>query len=115
MGFERNEEGLFVRDGQNESDREDEEDDDDEEQEEMNVDEEESDTEPEVETHRREIRQKKRQEKTEEGSSSVDMAQICLVSIEQKKHVWSLKATLRRSKRSWDMLRYFVKLPDFYL
>ncbi|KAI5676609.1 hypothetical protein M9H77_07559 [Catharanthus roseus] len=45
-GFERNEEGLFVRCRQNESDKDDD-DDDDEEQEEMNVDEEESDTEPE--------------------------------------------------------------------
>ncbi|KAI5657150.1 hypothetical protein M9H77_25943 [Catharanthus roseus] len=59
MGFAKNEKGLFVRSGQNESDEDDEEGDDDEEQEEMNVDEEESDTEPEVETHRREIRQKK--------------------------------------------------------
>ncbi|KAI5676406.1 hypothetical protein M9H77_07356 [Catharanthus roseus] len=42
----------------------------------MNVDEEESDTEPEVETHRREIRQKKRQEKMKKGSSSMDMAQL---------------------------------------
>ncbi|KAI5654529.1 hypothetical protein M9H77_31716 [Catharanthus roseus] len=74
MGFERNEEGLLVRGGQNESDEHDKEDD--EEQEEMNVDEEESDPEPEVETHRKEIRKKKRQEKTEEGSSSVDMAQL---------------------------------------
>ncbi|KAI5653297.1 hypothetical protein M9H77_30484 [Catharanthus roseus] len=60
MGFEENEEGLFVRGGENEND----EDDDDGEQEEINVDEEESDTEPE------------RQEKMEEGSSSVDMAQL---------------------------------------
>ncbi|KAI5653179.1 hypothetical protein M9H77_30366 [Catharanthus roseus] len=62
--------------GQNESDKDDEEEDDDGEQKEMNADKEESDTEPEVKTHRREIRQKKRQEKTKEGSSSVDMAQL---------------------------------------
>ncbi|KAI5667679.1 hypothetical protein M9H77_17532 [Catharanthus roseus] len=77
MGFAKKEEGLFVRGGQNESGEDDEEDDDDDEkQEEINMDEEESDIEPEVETHRREIRQKKRQEKMEEGSSSVDMAQL---------------------------------------
>ncbi|KAI5672465.1 hypothetical protein M9H77_12829 [Catharanthus roseus] len=77
MGFERNEEGQLVRGGQDENDEDDEEDDDDdEEQEEINVDEEESDTEPEEETNRREIRQKKRQERIEEGQSSVDMAQF---------------------------------------
>ncbi|KAI5663812.1 hypothetical protein M9H77_23135 [Catharanthus roseus] len=74
--FAKNEEGLLVRVGQNESDEDDEEDDDDEQQEEINVDEEESDTEPKVKTHRMEIRQKKRQEKVEEGLSSVDMAQL---------------------------------------
>ncbi|KAI5677907.1 hypothetical protein M9H77_08857 [Catharanthus roseus] len=75
-GFERNKERLIVRGGQNESDGDDDEDDDDKEQEEMNMDEEESHTKPEVEAQRKEIRQKKRQEKMEEGSSSVDMAQL---------------------------------------
>ncbi|KAI5681713.1 hypothetical protein M9H77_02941 [Catharanthus roseus] len=43
---------------------------------EINVDEEDSKTKPKEETHRREIRQKKRQERAEEGSSSRGMSQI---------------------------------------
>ncbi|KAI5674023.1 hypothetical protein M9H77_14387 [Catharanthus roseus] len=54
MGFERNEEGMLVRGGQDENDEENEE------QEAMNVEEEESVEEMEEKTHRREIRQKKR-------------------------------------------------------
>ncbi|KAI5666636.1 hypothetical protein M9H77_16489 [Catharanthus roseus] len=74
MGFERNEEGLFVRGVQDDNDEDD--DKDNEEREGMNIDEEESDTEPEEETHRKEIRQKKREERTEEGSSSGSITQL---------------------------------------
>ncbi|KAI5673796.1 hypothetical protein M9H77_14160 [Catharanthus roseus] len=61
MGFEKNEEGAFIRDGQ-EGDGDDEEDDD-EDQEGMNVEEEESEEETEAEIHRRE--QDKRRDKKE--------------------------------------------------
>ncbi|KAI5671854.1 hypothetical protein M9H77_12218 [Catharanthus roseus] len=68
MGFERNDEGLFIRGGQQRS-NDDEEDNGDEEEgnEPESMDDEEEDI-------RREIRSKKRQERTEEGQSSVDMA-----------------------------------------
>ncbi|KAI5658229.1 hypothetical protein M9H77_27022 [Catharanthus roseus] len=63
MGFEKNEEGAFIQD-------------DDEDQEVMNVEEEENEEETEAEIHRRETRQKKRQEIIEEGSSSGSMSQL---------------------------------------
>ncbi|KAI5657486.1 hypothetical protein M9H77_26279 [Catharanthus roseus] len=59
MGFEKNEEGMLVRGGQDESDESDEDDEDNEGQEAMNVDEEESEEELEEETYRSEMRQKK--------------------------------------------------------
>ncbi|KAI5666299.1 hypothetical protein M9H77_16152 [Catharanthus roseus] len=74
IGFEKNEEGAFIRGGQEGDD--DDEKDDDEDQEGMNVEEEESEEETEVEIHRRETRQKKRQERIEEGSSSGSMSQL---------------------------------------
>ncbi|KAI5683507.1 hypothetical protein M9H77_04735 [Catharanthus roseus] len=74
MGFEKNEEGAFIRGGQEGDD--DDEEDDDEDQEGMNVEEEESEGETEAEIHRRETRQKKRQERIEEGSSSGSMSQL---------------------------------------
>ncbi|KAI5665956.1 hypothetical protein M9H77_15809 [Catharanthus roseus] len=67
MGFEKNEDGTFIRGGQDDDD--DDKEDDDEDQEDMNVEEEESDEEMEVEIQRRETRQKKRQERMEEVSS----------------------------------------------
>ncbi|KAI5676555.1 hypothetical protein M9H77_07505 [Catharanthus roseus] len=76
IGFERNEEDLFVRGGQDDNDEDDDDDEENEEQEGMNVDEEESDTESEEETHRKEQRQKKRQKRMEEGSSSESMTQL---------------------------------------
>ncbi|KAI5677344.1 hypothetical protein M9H77_08294 [Catharanthus roseus] len=68
IGFEKNNEGQLKRGGQEEIDEEDD-DNDDEEQEEMNIGEEESESETEEERFRGETRQKKRQEKMEEGSS----------------------------------------------
>ncbi|KAI5663860.1 hypothetical protein M9H77_23183 [Catharanthus roseus] len=74
MGFEKNEEGPFIRGGQEGDD--DDAEDDDEDQEGMNVEEEESEEETEAEIHRRETRQKKRQERIEEGSSSGSTSQL---------------------------------------
>ncbi|KAI5652676.1 hypothetical protein M9H77_29863 [Catharanthus roseus] len=74
IGFERNNEGGFIRGGQDQGDSEEE--DDDEEQEEMHVSEEESDSETEVERIRRETRRKKRQERPEEGLSSGSISQV---------------------------------------
>ncbi|KAI5652720.1 hypothetical protein M9H77_29907 [Catharanthus roseus] len=74
MGFERNDEGGFIRGGQDQGDSEEE--DDDEEQEEMHVSEEESDFEMEVERIGRETRRKKRQERPKEGSSSGSISQV---------------------------------------
>ncbi|KAI5681370.1 hypothetical protein M9H77_02597 [Catharanthus roseus] len=76
MGFEKNEEGMFIRGGQDESDEDNEDVEGNEGQEAMNVDKEYSKTESEEETHRREIRQKKRQEQAKEGSSSDSMTQV---------------------------------------
>ncbi|KAI5649443.1 hypothetical protein M9H77_35448 [Catharanthus roseus] len=138
MGFEKNDEGQFIRGEQHESDADDEEkdDDDDEEQEEINVNEEESDSEPEEETHRKEIRRKKSQERTEEGSSLGSMTQlkVMIASLQASMNSWfdnldgkisdiqerhneeekikPLK-TLKTSVLVRDMLRYFVKLPNF--
>ncbi|KAI5657854.1 hypothetical protein M9H77_26647 [Catharanthus roseus] len=74
MGFEKNEEGTFIRGGQDGDD--DNEEDDDEDQEGMNVEEGESEEEMEAKIQRRETRQKKRQERTEEGSSSKSMSHL---------------------------------------
>ncbi|KAI5662912.1 hypothetical protein M9H77_22235 [Catharanthus roseus] len=74
MGFEKNEDGTFIRGGQDGDDENEE--DDDEDQEGMNVEEEESDKETEAKIQRRETRQKKRQERTEEGSSSGSMSHL---------------------------------------
>ncbi|KAI5663728.1 hypothetical protein M9H77_23051 [Catharanthus roseus] len=78
MGFERNDDGLLIRSGQQGSD-----DDDDDDDEEDNGDEEEGnklETMDEEDTNeediQREMRSKKRQERTEEGQSSVDMTLI---------------------------------------
>ncbi|KAI5663654.1 hypothetical protein M9H77_22977 [Catharanthus roseus] len=127
MGFEKNDEGQFIRCGQNESD---EEDDDDEEQKEINVDEEESDSKPEEGTHRREIRLKKRQERTEEGSSSGSMTQLLemIASLQASMNSRRKDQVIPRSRHNEeekikplktlktyvlvrDMLRYFLKLP----
>ncbi|KAI5658673.1 hypothetical protein M9H77_27466 [Catharanthus roseus] len=71
MGFERNDEGLFIRGGQQGSDDDDKEYNGDEEEgnEPRSMDDEEEDI-------QREMRSKKRQERTDEGQSSVDTAQI---------------------------------------
>ncbi|KAI5681235.1 hypothetical protein M9H77_02462 [Catharanthus roseus] len=73
MGFERNDEGLFIRGGEQGSD--------DDMMKSINNGDEEEGNEPESmddeeEDIRRAIRSKKRQERTEEGQSSVDTAQI---------------------------------------
>ncbi|KAI5667225.1 hypothetical protein M9H77_17078 [Catharanthus roseus] len=70
MSFSKNEEGMLVRGGKddNESDEDDE---GNEGQEAMNVDEEDSEKESEEEIHRREMRQKKLQERFEEGLKPV--------------------------------------------
>ncbi|KAI5649327.1 hypothetical protein M9H77_35332 [Catharanthus roseus] len=74
MGFERNDEGLLIRGGQQRSDDDEEEDNGNEEEgnEPENMDEEETNE----EDNRREMRSKKGQERTEEGQSSVDTTQI---------------------------------------
>ncbi|KAI5653889.1 hypothetical protein M9H77_31076 [Catharanthus roseus] len=74
MGFERNDEGLLIRDGQQGSDDDDEEDNGDEEEGNTpeNMDEEETNE----EDIRREMRSKKRQERTEKGQSSINTAQM---------------------------------------
>ncbi|KAI5672238.1 hypothetical protein M9H77_12602 [Catharanthus roseus] len=71
MGFERTDEGLFIRGGQQGSDDDDEEDNGDEEEgnEPESIDDEEEDI-------QREMRSKKSQERTEEGQSSVDTVLI---------------------------------------
>ncbi|KAI5653293.1 hypothetical protein M9H77_30480 [Catharanthus roseus] len=73
MGFEKNDEGLLTRGGQQGSD-DDEEDNGDEEEgnEPESIDKEDTNE----EDIQREIRSKKRQERTEEGQSSVDTVQI---------------------------------------
>ncbi|KAI5667118.1 hypothetical protein M9H77_16971 [Catharanthus roseus] len=74
IGFEKDEDGTFIRGGQDDDDNDEE--DDDEDQEDMDIEEEDSDEETEVEIQRRETRQKKRQERTEEGSSSGSMSHL---------------------------------------
>ncbi|KAI5669448.1 hypothetical protein M9H77_19301 [Catharanthus roseus] len=74
MGFEKDEDGTFIRGGQGDDDNDEE--DDDENEEDMDMEEEDSDEETEVEIQRRETRQKKRQERTEEGSSSGSMSHL---------------------------------------
>ncbi|KAI5663238.1 hypothetical protein M9H77_22561 [Catharanthus roseus] len=74
MGFERNYKGLLIRGGQQGSDDDDEEDYGDEEEGNKPESMDEEDTNE--EDIRREMRSKKRQERTEEGQSSVDTAQI---------------------------------------
>ncbi|KAI5659338.1 hypothetical protein M9H77_28131 [Catharanthus roseus] len=74
MGFEKDDDGTFIRGGQDVDDSDEEDDDDD--QEDMDIEEEDSDEETEVEIQRRETRQKKRQERTEEGSSSGSMSHL---------------------------------------
>ncbi|KAI5664473.1 hypothetical protein M9H77_23796 [Catharanthus roseus] len=74
MGFERNDERLLIRGRQQGSDDDDEEDNGDEEEGNEHESMDEEDTNEEV--VRREIRSKKRQERTEEGQSSVDRTQI---------------------------------------
>ncbi|KAI5672101.1 hypothetical protein M9H77_12465 [Catharanthus roseus] len=74
MRFEKDEDGTFIRGGQDVDDSDEEDDDDD--QEDMDIEEEDSDEETEVEIQRRETRQKKRQERTEEGSSSGNMSHL---------------------------------------
>ncbi|KAI5653418.1 hypothetical protein M9H77_30605 [Catharanthus roseus] len=73
MGFEKDEDGTFIRGGQDVADSDDEDDDD---PEDMDIEEEDSDEETEAEIQRRETRQKKRQERTEEGSSSGSMSHL---------------------------------------
>ncbi|KAI5677469.1 hypothetical protein M9H77_08419 [Catharanthus roseus] len=74
MGFEKDEDGTFIRGEQDDDDNDEE--DDDEDQEDMDMEEEDSDEEMEVEVQRRETRQKKRQERTEEGSSLGSMSHL---------------------------------------
>ncbi|KAI5672174.1 hypothetical protein M9H77_12538 [Catharanthus roseus] len=66
MGFEKNEEGMLGRGGQDDDEESDKDDEGNEGQEAMNIDEEESEIEFEEETYRREMMQKKRQERVEE-------------------------------------------------
>ncbi|KAI5664121.1 hypothetical protein M9H77_23444 [Catharanthus roseus] len=116
IGFEKNEKGMLVRSGQDESDENNEDDKGNEGQEPMNINEEESKTEPEEESYREEMRQKKRQERVEEGSSSRSMTQIMdmiaslqasINSQEQKMHKRSLKGYLQRSKISLKTTRVY--------
>ncbi|KAI5661678.1 hypothetical protein M9H77_21001 [Catharanthus roseus] len=133
MGFKRNEEGMLVRGGQDESDEDNEDDESNNGQEKINV-EEKSEIESEEETYRREIRQKKRQERAKEGSSYGRMTEIMdmIVSLqasmnsrfdaldgkifdiqerfyieEQNMHKRSLKCNLHRSKRSLKTTRVY--------
>ncbi|KAI5648760.1 hypothetical protein M9H77_34765 [Catharanthus roseus] len=78
MEFSKNEEGMLVIGGQEDDDESDEEEEEEEYegQDAMNVDEEVSEEELEEETFRREIRQKKRQERVEKGQSSRGMSQL---------------------------------------
>ncbi|KAI5676006.1 hypothetical protein M9H77_06956 [Catharanthus roseus] len=97
MGFSKKEEGMFVRGGQDDNDENNEDDKGNEGQEAIDVNEEESEEEPEEETFGREMRQKKRQERVEEGQSSGK------VKILKR----SLKGNLQRSKRSLKTTRFY--------
>ncbi|KAI5657823.1 hypothetical protein M9H77_26616 [Catharanthus roseus] len=76
MGFERNDEGLLIRSGQQESDYDDDEEEDNSDKEEGNEPESMDEEDTNEEDIRREMRSKKRQERTEERQSLVDTAQI---------------------------------------
>ncbi|KAI5652976.1 hypothetical protein M9H77_30163 [Catharanthus roseus] len=93
MGSSRNEEGMLVRGGQEDDDKEEDEEED-EGQDAMKVDKEVSEEEPEEETFRRKMKQKKRQERVKEGQSS-------------GMHKRSLKDDLRRSKRPLKITRLY--------
>ncbi|KAI5659309.1 hypothetical protein M9H77_28102 [Catharanthus roseus] len=87
MGFEKNEEGMLVRGGQDESDEDDEDNEGNEGQEEKNIDEEESKTEQEEETFRRELRQKRRQERVKKKKTRCTREVSRVIYKEAKYHL----------------------------